>query len=145
MLKKRLVFTLLYNNGGFCLSRNFRLQRVGGVDWLEANYKFSEIAKSIDELVILDVSRGESDKEQFCKIVSRVTKNIFIPLVLGGKIKSLEDVEVLVRNGADKVIVNTLLSEDKSIVKELVRTYGSQCIVASLDYRIINEKPLLFF
>ena len=56
MLKKRLIFILLYQQENFYLSRNFQLQKVGNLDWLK-NYNFSLIAKSIDELIILDVSR----------------------------------------------------------------------------------------
>ena len=144
MLKKRLIFTLLYKDGGFYLSRNYRLQRVGGVEWLEANYKFSDVAESIDELVIIDVSRGIPEKDVFCSVVSRITQDIFIPLVLGGSIKTVQDVDVLVRNGADKVIINTLISEDQSVVKELVGIYGSQCIIASVDYRIIDGDVFLY-
>jgi len=144
MLKKRLIFTLLYKDGGFCISRNYRLQRVGGVEWLEANYKFSDVAQSIDELVILDVSRGVSDKDLFCSVVSQITQDIFIPLVLGGRIKTVQDVDLLVRNGADKVIINTLISEDQAVIKELVETYGSQCVIASVDYRITDGEMLLY-
>ena len=57
-MKKRVMFTLLYEQGQFVLSRNFRLQIVGNLEWLKKNYDFSKIAFSIDELVILDVSRG---------------------------------------------------------------------------------------
>ena len=57
MLKKRLIFILLYQQENFYLSRNFQLQKVGNLDWLKKNYNFSLIAKSIDELIILDVSR----------------------------------------------------------------------------------------
>ena len=56
MVKKRLIFTLLYNDGGFMLSRNFRLQRAGDIQWLKSNYNFKKIAFTIDELIILDVS-----------------------------------------------------------------------------------------
>ena len=144
MLKKRLIFTLLYRDGDFYLSRNYRLQRVGGVDWLEANYKFADVAKSIDELVIIDLSRESSEKDIFCRVVSRITKDIFIPLVLGGRIRSVQDVDLLVRNGADKVIINTLISENQNVIRELVEIYGSQCIVASVDYRIIDSEVFLY-
>ena len=56
MLKKRIIFTLLYKDGSFCLSRNFNLQKVGNLNWIKKNYDFSLIAKSIDELIILKLS-----------------------------------------------------------------------------------------
>ncbi|MBM5796681.1 MAG: imidazole glycerol phosphate synthase subunit HisF [Cyanobacteria bacterium K_Offshore_0m_m2_072] len=136
MAKKRLVFTLLYQNGAFCLSRNFRLQRVGNLSWLDNNYRFSDIATAIDELVILDVTRGQRDLEAFCDAAGRVSANCFMPLALGGGITSLQDAETMINNGADKLVVNTLLAHDPDLVCELVRVYGSQCIIASVDYRL---------
>jgi cyclase len=65
MAKKRLIFTLLYNHGSFMLSRNFRLQRAGNIEWLKNNYNFKNIAFAIDELIVLDVSRGERNIESF--------------------------------------------------------------------------------
>ena len=63
MKKKRLIFTLLHNNGGYMLSRNFRLQRVGDANWINKNYNFGKIAFSIDELVLLDVTRENRNQE----------------------------------------------------------------------------------
>ena len=70
MPKKRLVFTLLYQENSFWLSRNFRLQRVGDINWLQKNYEFSRVAQSIDELIILDVSRENSDENKFLDAVA---------------------------------------------------------------------------
>lgn len=136
MAKKRLIFTLLYQQGYFFLSRNYRLQRVGDQSWLQNNYKFSSIATAIDELVIVDVSRKESDRNAFCAVASEVSAKCFMPLVLGGRIRTMEDAETLIRNGADKLILNTALTDNPTLVRELVQVYGSQCIIASIDYRI---------
>lgn len=135
MAKKRLVFTLLYQQGGFYLSRNFRLQRVGDLNWLQHNYRFAAIATAIDELVILDVSRDQSDRTAFFAAVDRVTANCFMPLVLGGGIRSIADAEILVSSGADKLLLNTALASDPELVCELVAIYGSQCIIAAVDFR----------
>jgi len=136
MAKKRLVFTLLYQQGAFYLSRNFRLQRVGDLNWLNNNYRFASIATAIDELVILDVSRQARDIEAFCAMAAEVSANCFIPLALGGGITTLEQAETLISNGADKLILNTALASNPQLVHELVGIYGSQCIVASVDYRV---------
>ena len=58
MLKKRVIFTLLYNDGFFAQSRNFNLQNVGDLQWLKKNYDFRKISYYIDELIILDVSKS---------------------------------------------------------------------------------------
>ena len=55
---RRLIFTLLYDTGNFMLSRNFRLQKVGAIDWLFDNYDFARVSRGLDELMVLDVSRG---------------------------------------------------------------------------------------
>lgn len=136
MAKKRLVFTLLYQQGAFYLSRNFRLQRVGDLNWLNNNYRFASIATAIDELVVLDVSRLNRDIEGFCAMAAEVSANCFIPLALGGGITTLEQAEKLINNGADKLILNTALASNPELVHELVGIYGSQCIVASVDYRV---------
>lgn len=135
MAKKRLVFTLLYQDNNFYLSRNFRLQKVGGLSWLQNNYRFADIATSIDEMVIIDVSRGARDCNAFCAIADKVAANCFMPLALGGGISCLQDAEIMINSGADKIIVNTVLTENPGLVKELVQIYGSQCLVASVDYR----------
>jgi cyclase len=135
VVKKRLIFTLLYQKGAFMLSRNFRLQRVGDVRWLTKNYNFSRIATSIDELIILDVSREESDQEAFLRAAGEVCRDCFMPLALGGGIRTREHADRLIASGADKVVVNTILHHEPGLVRELVRTYGSQAVVGSLDFR----------
>jgi cyclase len=144
MAKKRLVFTLLYQQGGFYLSRNFRLQRVGDLNWLQDNYNFASIATAIDELVILDVSRDENDRVAFCSVAAQVSAQCFMPLVLGGGISSLAEAEILVSNGADKLLLNTALVTNPYLVQELVAIYGSQCIIASVDYRFENGSYVVY-
>lgn len=145
MLKKRVIFTLLYQNSGFYLSRNFRLQRVGGIDWLQNNYRFSSIAQSIDELIILNVSRSqEKNSPDFASAVSLVSSNCFVPLALGGGIYSHADAEFFIGIGADKLVLNTALAHSATLVKDLVSVYGSQCIVASVDFRLEDGQPIVY-
>lgn len=139
MLRKRIIFTLIYCDGYFMQSRNFRLQRVGDIHWLKKNYQFQKIAFSLDELVILNASRCKKDMISFAEIVSDLAKNIFIPVVAGGGIKTLRDAEVLFNNGADKIVLNSLLYQNPEMVRELVSKYGSQSILASIDYKRNNE------
>ena len=69
MVKKRVIFTLLFENNSFFLSRNFRLQKIGNFEWLKKNYDFSLIANSVDEIILLNVSRGEPKIDHFCEII----------------------------------------------------------------------------
>ena len=139
MLKKRLIFTLLYNQGQFMLSRNFRLQKVGDLKWLQTNYNFSHISYSIDELVVIDVSRGERNTEAFCATLKALTEGCFVPIAAGGGVRTIEQAHTLLRSGADKVIVNTPLYEDADFVSELASEFGQQCVVASMDIKRASD------
>ena len=133
MLKKRLIFTLLYNQGQFVLSRNFRLQNVGDINWLQKNYDFSKISFSIDELIILDVSRGDRDPDKFSNVLATLSQGCFVPIAAGGGIACLEDARRLLRAGADKVVLNSPLYEHAELVESVAREFGQQCVVASVD------------
>lgn len=135
MLKKRIIFTLLYANGDFVLSRNFRLQRVGDIEWLERNYNFRKIAFHIDELVVLNVSRDKGDWGDFCAALKKLSAGCFVPIAAGGGIRSKEEAIALLDSGADKIVVNTMLMESEKTIRDLVTAFGRQCLVGSLDLK----------
>lgn len=133
MLRKRIIFALIYSDGHFMQSRNFRLQKVGNLHWLEKNYKFQNIAFALDELIVLNATKANKDIAQFADTVSKLVNDVFIPIAAGGGIKTIEDAELLFKSGADKIVLNSLLVENPDMVKELIKNYGSQSIVASID------------
>lgn len=135
MLKKRLIFTLLYDNGSFVLSRNFRLQKVGTIDWLQKNYDFSHIAFYIDELIVLNVSRVERDIDRFSEALKVLAKGCFAPIAAGGGVCKLSDARKLLRSGADKVVVNSVLFDDPQFVSTLAQEFGQQCVVGAIDVK----------
>lgn len=139
MLKKRIVFTLLFENGSFVLSRNFRLQKVGDLTWLERNYNFSSVSFHIDELVLIDVTRVKKDEELFCNALSSISKGCFAPITAGGGVRSVASAKALLRAGADKIVVNTSLFENQPLISELAAEFGQQCIVGSVDVRRKQE------
>ena len=138
MPAKRLLFTLLYDSGSFMLSRNFRLQRVGNLKWLEENYGFSRVGLSIDGLVVLDVSRQARNLEKFCEELQLLTLGCFAPITAGGGIKTIEHARALLRSGADKIVINTMLHEQPHLVHDIASEFGAQCITASIDCEIIE-------
>ena len=144
MVKPRLIFTLLHNKGAFMLSRNFRLQHVGDLDWIKKCYNFNSIAFSIDELVVLNVERGDKDMRLFSKNISELIKNCFMPIAAGGGIKSVEAAFMLFDAGADKLVVNTAIVKDPKLIKELVKIFGGQSIVASIDYKTVGDRQYVF-
>lgn len=135
MLKKRLIFTLLYDNGSFMLSRNFRLQNVGDLTWLESNYDFSRISYSIDELIVLDVTRKNRNLDQFSNALKQISKGCFVPIAAGGGITQISSAHKLLMSGADKIVVNSKLFQDHSFADGLAAEFGQQCVVASIDVK----------
>jgi cyclase len=144
MLRKRIIFSLIYSDGFFNQSRNFRLQKVGDEKWLENNYKFSKIAHSLDELILIDASKSKKDISKFSNIISKIVENVFIPICAGGGITTIADADLLFNYGADKIILNSNLYKNPSLIKDLVKIYGSQSVVASIDYKVKGHKSFVF-
>lgn len=132
-MKKRLIFTLLYESGHFVLSRNFRTQKIGDVQWLISHYNFSKSARFIDELVLINVSRDPSFDDAFRETLSEVASGVFVPIAAGGGIRKIEDATSLFNSGADKVIVNQAIFTQPSLVIELSKRFGQQSVVGSID------------
>ena len=143
MLKKRIIFTLLYNDGFFVQSRNFNLQNVGNADWLNRNYNFQQISKFIDELIIIDISRKKKNTNIFLKDVIKISNNCFIPLTIGGGITNLDIAKKYFSFGADKILINGD-HKNNLIIKEIASVYGNQALILTLDYKIIDEKYIIF-
>jgi cyclase len=144
MLRDRLIFSLIYNSGAFMQSRNFRLQRVGDINWLERNYKFQKISFSLDELIVVDATKDNKDIKKFSEAVKRLVNDVFIPVAAGGGIRQVEDAELLFNNGADKVILNSALYETPELAKSIIEKYGAQSLVASVDYKLVDDVPIVY-
>ena len=94
-------------------------------------------AEGADELTFLDVTASSSGRATMLDVVSRTAEQVFIPLTVGGGVRSVEDVDALLRAGADKVSVNTAAITRPDLLAELARKFGSQCIVLSVDARTV--------
>jgi len=144
MLKKRVIFTLLYDNGSFMLSRNFRLQKVGDLQWLKKNYNFSKLSFSIDELVLLDVTRTKRDHKKFLNHVHALSEECFIPIAAGGGVRDVEFAHSLVNNGADKIVINSLVGQSIETIRNIVAELGSQCVLASVDAKKVKNDYMVY-
>lgn len=135
MLTKRIIPCLDIKDGRTVKGVNFVDLRDAG-DPVELAAAYAE--QGADELVFLDISATEEKRKTLANLVRRVAARIDIPFTVGGGISSVEDVDVLLHNGADKVSVNSAAVRDPDLIDRLVRKFGSQCIVVALDARRID-------
>ncbi|MGV9677200.1 imidazole glycerol phosphate synthase subunit HisF [Nocardia sp. NPDC003482] len=96
-------------------------------------------AQGADELTFLDVTASSGDRGTMIDVVTRTAEQIFIPLTVGGGVRTVDDVDRLLRAGADKVSVNTAAIAAPEILREMSERFGSQCIVLSVDARRVPE------
>ncbi len=115
------------------------MQRVGKLEWLLKNYNFAHIAFFIDELIVLDVSRGRRDQEAFCTTLKSLASGCFVPIAAGGGVRSVEHARQLLLSGADKIVINTPLFDNQALVKNLAQEFGQQCVVGSVDMKRDTE------
>ncbi|MEY3277638.1 MAG: putative imidazole glycerol phosphate synthase subunit HisF, partial [Actinomycetota bacterium] len=95
-------------------------------------------AQGADELVFLDITASSGNRETTYDIVRRTAEQIFIPLTVGGGVRTVDDVDMLLRNGADKVGINTAAIARPELLTEAAARFGSQCIVLSIDARRVK-------
>ena len=97
-------------------------------------------AEGADELVFLDISAGPEERRTTLAMVTQVAESIFIPFTVGGGIRTVADAGAALRAGADKVSVNTAVVRDPSLVSRLAESFGTQCVVAAVDVKRIDER-----
>ncbi len=141
---KRIIFTFLFFNDYFILSRNFRRQYIGDHTWLFKNYNLSKICYGLDELMVLNISNSPDYDKNFLKIIEQISETCFLPLTVGGKINSLNDADKYFKVGADKIFVNDLIFKNSNICNELAKTYGSQAVMGGINVSFIKNNYFVF-
>ena len=135
MLAKRIIPCLDVNDGRVVKGTNFVNLRDAG-DPVEAGLRYSE--DGADELVFLDITASSDQRNIVAEMVRRVADTINIPFTVGGGLRSVADIQEILRSGADKVSLNTSAVEDPSLVQKAAERFGSQCIVVAIDARREN-------
>ena len=92
-----------------------------------------------DELVFLDITATVENRDILVKVVEETAKKVSIPFSVGGGIRTVEDMRMILKAGADKVSVNTGAFKNPELIKKCAKTFGSQCVVLSLDAKIVKE------
>ncbi len=130
MLTKRIIPCLDVRNGRVVKGVNFRnLAEVGDPPDLAARYE----REGADEIVFLDITATLEERRTILETARRTAERLFIPLTIGGGIRTYGDVKSTLRAGADKVSINTAAVESPGIIAEAARDFGSQCVVVAID------------
>lgn len=135
MLKKRVIPCLDVDRGKVVKGVNFRgLREVGNPVAMAVDYE----AQGADELVFLDISASHEGRKALLPVVTRTAEDLFIPLTVGGGVGSVQDVDRLLRAGADKVAINTGAVKDPKVVAAASKEFGAQCVVVAIDAKRIH-------
>ena len=135
MLTKRIIACLDIKDGRTVKGVNFvNLRDVG--DPVEQGHLYSE--QGIDELVYLDITATKEKRKTFAELVNKIAKRINIPFTVGGGISSMEDVSILLGNGADKISINSAAVKNPDLIDQLAGKFGSQCVVLAVDAKKID-------
>jgi len=132
MLTKRIIPCLDIKDGRTVKGVNFENIRDAG-DPIELGALYAQ--QGADELVFLDITATNERRKTLAELVTNIARHVNIPFTVGGGIAAVEDVNVLLQSGADKISVNTSAFKRPELVDELAREFGSQCIVLAIDTR----------
>ena len=130
MLAKRIIPCLDIKDSRTVKGVNF-VDLIDAGDPVELARYYSE--NGADELVFLDITATKEDRKTFAKLADEISENINIPFTVGGGIKTVEDVDILLKSGADKVSINSYAVKNPDFINELATNFGTQCIVVAID------------
>lgn len=137
MLTKRIIPCLDIKEGRVVKGVNF-VNLVDAGNPVEIAKEYSK--KGADELVFLDITATVEGRDIICQLVEEVADQVFIPLTVGGGIRSIEDMKKILRAGADKVAINSAAVKTPDLINRGVKVFGSQCIVVAIDAKINDRE-----
>jgi cyclase len=141
MLKNRIIPCLDVKNGRVVKGINFVDLKDAG-DPVEQAKIYSD--GGADEICFLDITASNENRETIYEVVKNTSEKCFVPLTVGGGVRSVEDINKLLNCGADKVSINTAAVQNHDVIVESSKKFGSQCIVVAIDAKKNNEKWEVF-
>ncbi|MDA9751559.1 imidazole glycerol phosphate synthase subunit HisF [bacterium] len=141
MLKKRIIPCLDVKNGRVVKGINFVNLKDAG-DPVEQAKIYSD--GGADEICFLDITASNEKRDTIYEVVERTSKKCFVPLTVGGGVRSVDDINKLLNCGADKVSINTAAVQNPDVIIESSKKFGSQCIVVAIDAKKNEEKWEVF-
>ncbi|PQO27160.1 imidazole glycerol phosphate synthase subunit HisF [Blastopirellula marina] len=136
MLASRVIPCLDVNQGRVVKGTNFVQLRDAG-DPVEVAARYER--EGADELVFLDITASHEQRDIILDVVSRTAEVVFMPLTVGGGIRTMEDIRSLLNAGADKVSINSAACKDPDFVRQAAKRFGSQCIVVNIDPKRVQK------
>ena len=127
MLKKRIIISLTFVDGVLFRTKKFK-----------PDYRYTKNFVDMweaDEIILTDISRNKKLTNKFFEVVNFFCENCFLPITVGGGIKSLEDAKIFFKIGADKILLNSSSFTNPDLITEIKNSFGSQAIIHSLDYK----------
>ncbi len=137
MHTKRIIPCLDVNSGRVVKGVNFVNLRDAGDPVEVAAFYNQSLA---DELIFLDITASSDDRDIMLDVVRRTAEQVFIPLTVGGGIRSIEDIRMILNAGADKVSLNSAALKNPRLIKEAAERFGNQCIVVAIDAKSRNDE-----
>ena len=141
MLKKRVIPVLLFNNGRLVKGVQFDKYRETGLAHTAMRVYSSQYA---DEVYLLNISPTDLGNKKFTELLNIIANESNTPLCIGGQITSLKRVGELIKNGGDKVLVNSYIYDNPKIIQEITKEFGSQVLSVGIDFRKIEDSIHLF-
>ena len=138
MLTRRIIPCLDVKDNRVVKGINFLNLRDAG-DPVELGARYSDMGA--DELVFLDITATIRSRKTIVELVEKVAENVFIPFTVGGGIQTVEQIDELLRSGAEKVSVNTAAVANPELLTESAQRFGNQCVVLAIDARRSKERP----
>ena len=140
MIAKRIITTLMLQDGVLFRSKKFVPDHRYTLNFIDM--------WSIDEVIVIDITRNigfeDNSKKNFINQLLAISKNAYVPITAGGGIKSLQHIEMLLKNGSDKVLINSAALDNPKFIYEAAKEFGSQCIVISVDVLKDNKSILCY-
>jgi cyclase len=135
-LAKRIIPCLDVENGRVVKGVNFVDIRDAG-DPVEIAIRYNE--QGADEITFLDITASHEDRDTTVHTVEKIAEEVFIPLTVGGGIRTVQDIRTMLNAGADKVSINTAAIHNPELVRESAQRFGSQCIVVAIDAKRVDD------
>ena len=141
MLKTRIIICLDVNNGRVVKGINF-IDLVDAGDPVEQAVIYD--AAGADELCFLDITASHENRSTIVEVVAKTAEKCFVPLTVGGGVRTVEDVRTLLIAGADKVSINTAAIKNPQLINDAANKFGSQCMVVAIDAKRVNKSYKIF-